>query len=262
MALQPGEGRIIFEADPDGDYKPDIFILDSQGVRPLTRNDGTFHNYDPAWSADGQRIAFVSSREHGSNIYLMNADGTGEQKLTDLRWGAYMPSWSPDGTHIAFSGRGLKEYTDQFEIYVINMDGSRLVTLTSSFEDEENPTWSPDGGKIAFSSPEGICVMNADGSDRRVVVANGKWRYMAPAWSPDGHWLAFTADNKLIYRASADGGEVTLLMERHISLPEPPSWSPDGRKIAFSDGEFIYVLDIQGGSTLKLVKGENPDWHE
>lgn len=65
-------------------------------------------NYDPAWSPDGRRIAFVSTADGNPDIYTMRPDGTGVRQLTknDFVFDE-APNWSPDGTHIVFtSDRG------------------------------------------------------------------------------------------------------------------------------------------------------------
>ena len=79
---------------------------DGSGSDRLTRNGA--HNFNPAWSPDGQRIAFERGRRQahptgsgawGYEVYVMNADGSGQQRLTR---GGSQPRWSPDGRKIAF----------------------------------------------------------------------------------------------------------------------------------------------------------------
>jgi TolB protein len=61
----------------------------------------------PAFSPDGQKIAFMSRREEQWDVYLINVDGTGLQRLTNDPASDGLPAWSPDGKAIAFvSNRG------------------------------------------------------------------------------------------------------------------------------------------------------------
>ena len=86
------------------------------------------------------------------------------------------------GDRIAFEAR----VDGSFQIHTIRVDGSDQMPLTTDAEDHESPSWSPDGRYIAFSTRGGgasrICVMNANGTGKRVLVeAPG---CLAPAWSP------------------------------------------------------------------------------
>lgn len=67
--------------------------------RPLT--DDPAGSYDPAWSPDGQWIAYTSRQGGGTSIWAMRADGTNRQRLTDGA-PARGPAWSPDGDRLAF----------------------------------------------------------------------------------------------------------------------------------------------------------------
>ena len=76
---------------------------DGTGLNRLTTNaaiDGR-----PAWSPNGAKIAFTSTKNGNVDIYVMNADGTGQTRLTQDPAMDSGPAWSPDGARIAFSQR-------------------------------------------------------------------------------------------------------------------------------------------------------------
>ena len=73
---------------------------DGSGVTRLTVNDAV--DSSPAWSPDGRRIAFDSTRDGNFEIYVMNADGSGVTRLTNNDAWDWYPDWSPDGRRIAF----------------------------------------------------------------------------------------------------------------------------------------------------------------
>lgn len=154
--------------------------------------------YQPAWSPDGQRIAFVgqhTTSDGGTEIYVINVDGSGLTRLTNSLGDDWRPAWSPDGQKIAFfSFRDAYGTTDpgNSEIYVMNSDGSSQTRITYNPTidtnrpgADEDPTWSPDGRQIAFRSYRDggidIYVMNADGSGVTRLTFEGA-NYV-PNWS-------------------------------------------------------------------------------
>lgn len=77
------------------------------------------HNFCPAWSADGRRIAYVTSMEDiRPEIYIMKKNGKGQQRVTFNEDGDTLPHWHPDGKKLLITGyRG-----DNFEICEIGLE--------------------------------------------------------------------------------------------------------------------------------------------
>src|SRR5204862_3541069 len=75
----------------------DIYSMRVGGQNPVNlTKDGSTNNSQPAFSPDGERIAFRSSR-NGGGIFIMGATGESVKRLTDY---GYTPAWSPDGKEI------------------------------------------------------------------------------------------------------------------------------------------------------------------
>ena len=180
-----------------------------------------------------------------------------------------------NGPRIAYAG-GAPSH-----IHVINVDGSGDTQITTSAGNDSNPAWSPDGARIAFSTPDsenrhiGIAVVNADGSDPRLLFSDETFLDYFPAWSPDGSRIAFTAGGgDAVDVMNADGSARHRLVTKsggesygHLS------WSPDGSRIAVQSTrprdsghvrEEIWVMNADGSNFVRLTTNEvednHPDW--
>ncbi len=106
---------------------------------------------DPGWdlfstfSADGQRIAFLSSRDGNGEIYSMSADGSGQTRLTNNPAFDGWPAFSPDSSKIAFDSN--RDGND--EIYSMNADGSGQARLTNAAGVDSYPELGSCGDAIA-----------------------------------------------------------------------------------------------------------------
>ncbi|UCC48931.1 MAG: PD40 domain-containing protein, partial [Gemmatimonadota bacterium] len=77
----------------DGNYE--IYVMNADGSNPVRLTDNPAGDYEPAWSPDGTRIAFMSYRDGNYEIYVMEADGSNPARLTDNPAGDNHPAWSP-----------------------------------------------------------------------------------------------------------------------------------------------------------------------
>jgi TolB protein len=57
-------------------------VMNADGSQPVNLSNSTSNDGSCSWSADGQKVLFVSSRDGNTEIYVMNADGTGQTRLT------------------------------------------------------------------------------------------------------------------------------------------------------------------------------------
>ena len=220
----PDRQKIAFMSNRAGDDEIYVMAADGSDIQQLTRHRGFDGN--PAWSLDGNQIAFFRDTDppatgplypsRSPNIYVMDSDGSNVQRLTEFTNAGWL-SWSPDGERIAFQAK-----FDRFrEISVMDSDGSNVQRLTHTPVRDAGsfaPEWSPDGQKIVFDSNRDgnfeIYVMDADGSNVQRLTHNDKTD-SRPAWSPDGQRIVFNSrrDGSAaeIYVMDADGGNVERL---------------------------------------------------
>jgi Tol biopolymer transport system component/DNA-binding winged helix-turn-helix (wHTH) protein len=142
-ATTPNRDRLAFVR---ARFDTDIDVLEAGGTRTVVRS--AFTDFQPAYSPDGRRIAFCSSRSANNvEVWVANADGSGAQQLTDGpgRWQC-SPHWSPDGRRIAFDSR----QSNGLHVWVVDADGGVPRQLTTEPGTQVAPTWSHDGQWVYY----------------------------------------------------------------------------------------------------------------
>jgi TolB protein len=128
----------------------------------------------PAWSLDGNRIAYHGCDERGDNcgVWVMQPGGFTPTRLTtDASDTA--PAWSPDGTQVAFASARA----DNWDLFVIDIATGQETRLTQDPATDLAPVWSPDGRQIAFlSNREGawaVYILEVRSGMVQKVIATG-----------------------------------------------------------------------------------------
>jgi tol-pal system beta propeller repeat protein TolB len=178
------DGEAIALTTYNGKNNMDIGVGSVLGGELQLLTSDPANDYQPAWSPDGQTIAFFSERDGTPSIYLMDVDGNNQRRLTTGDKPELEPAWSPDGTKIAFvSSKGML----LSNIYIVNSDGTSLHPLTKEVAGyNENPVWSPDGTMLAFWSDRTgnheIFIIKPDGTGL-VNLTNHPAADENPSWS-------------------------------------------------------------------------------
>src|SRR5712691_1999916 len=139
-------GRIVVASDRSGSLQVWAMRADGTAAVQLTSStSGT--NYDPAFNADGSRIAFISTRNGTPQLFQMSANGTSKLLVSTPGVTPSHPTWAPNNSAIGFAG--LKG-TDS-DIYTVKPSGGGMVDLTPDPTNfDADPQWSPGGIAVAF----------------------------------------------------------------------------------------------------------------
>ena len=181
-------GNVTFDGPlstltPFGLVGTDAAIIASFFADVDTRASGsvTYGWGTTAWSPDGTRIAFSSSRAGNGDIYSMKPDVGDVGRLTASNAIEAEPSWSPDGSRLAYTSTA----SGSLDIFTIRPDGSNAQRLTTDPGTDTSPSWAPDGVKIIYSSTRGehvdLYTSLADGTGTtRLTTSSGI--KVTPAW--------------------------------------------------------------------------------
>jgi Tol biopolymer transport system component len=284
-AAFPGQnGKIAFVNDTGAG--PAIFTVNPDGTGlsgPLT--SGPNNDQDPAWSADGQKIAYthwVTSDGSQTQVWVMNADGSGKVQLTTGNQDCD-PAFLPDG-RVVFVRLKVATFCDLDEggeIWIRDLDGSehRLTLPPSNFFDT-NPTSSPNGATIAFSRVDlgfgdaVIYTVPSGGGTATPLTSDHEGSNIldsAPNYSPNGGTVAFqrcpagetcTGSVNLFTIGSGGGTPAQQTFSQNVSDPDncQPAYAPDGTSIVFA--QFPGSSDCQritpGSAPVPQVVGGLP----
>lgn len=229
----------------------------------------------PAWSPDGQWLAFVGGDGVRDDVYVVRADGSALTRVTGTAVGEKGPVWSPDGGRLAYTvgpSTGIPS-----SIHVVGRDGrsDEVVLRGPDVGVVELQDWSPDGRTLLFTkdvSSEGghiaLWAMAPDGSDQRLLRAEEGDFGSGARYSPDGTQIAFQADldGGCIYRSDPLVQRLTRVTTG-CSQGGSLSWSPDGTQLALGGGAHgpvdLVVADVGSDRRQTVTTGSRVsyvDW--
>jgi TolB protein len=201
------------------------------GKRTAVSTTGSALDFTPAFSPDGQTLAFSRATEEGTDLYTINVkNNCCLRRLTVGRFSDNLsPTFSPDGQRMAFVSTrpGLPQ------IYVMAADGTDQQ-LFAPFDygvtgSSNAPEWSPDGQSVAFHRDVAgtLQVFVLDVRTRTVRQLTSVGRNEDPTWAPDSRHLAFVSDRsgyRQLWIIDLDTGRIRPLLQQ--SGARLPAWSP------------------------------------
>jgi TolB protein len=247
-----------------------LIVADADGENQRLVLQSRFPLMSPAWSPDGQWLAYVSFESKRSAVYVQLVR-TGERRQVSARAGINgAPAWSPDGRKLALTLGGSNGNPD---IYVLELASQNLTRITDDPAIDTEPTWAPDGRSLYFTSDRAggpqIYKIGVQPGDRPKRITFGGNYNARPRVSADGTNLAMvTLDNGNYRIAVQDLASGTVRVLSKGRLDESPSFAPNGVTIMYAERQgnqgALDTVSVDGliGVRLKADQGEvrEPAW--
>jgi TolB protein len=229
--ISPDNSRLAFASLGSEGWSIRMYSLDLNRLVAFPAGTAGGSNQSPAWSADGAKIAFSSSRTGDPEIWVADAGGANLRRITNFRGPDVAPTWNPKtNAQLAWvSGR-----TGLPQIYIMDQDGSNIQRLTDGGY-AVSPSWSPNGQLLAFSWNRKYGPGDPGGVDIHVIdIASKNYLQLThesgsndfPSWAPDGRHIVFEraiGKRTEIWSMLADGTEQHQLTQTGNNFM--PNWS-------------------------------------
>ena len=242
--ISPDGSQIVFTrgwTDTAHDQSAaNLWLVGSDGARPRELTQGAWRDSAPAWSPDGKRIAFLSTRSGNPQIHVMWADTREVSQLTHLDYTPSNLRWSPDSKWIAFN----MTLPDETPILPVKLPKTpKGAQLAKPAVIVDTLVWGRDGvGPVANGYTHVFTVDSTIGGTPRQIT-QGNYNHSAAEWSTDGRTILVSAIRKpdaeyLKGDSEIYAIDVQSLAVRQLTTRKGPDAnplpSPDGKWIAYT----------------------------
>jgi Tol biopolymer transport system component len=226
--FSPDGCRILFTLSPGAQFGQLYSArLDGTDIRPLVTYSALTPDlwgvYEPQWSPDGKRIAFVFRRINGSetlnHVAWIPAAG-GEPQLYSAAGQEFSPQWSPDGARLAYIS--FEERAAGADIY------STAIPTGEPLPGQNTPD-------IVTVREADLWIVNADGSNKYAATGFLTGSVTQPRWSPDGQLISFVFSqangSDQFWMIGAQTGAVPTQLSRAPAVILATTWLPNSTAI-------------------------------
>jgi TolB protein len=240
--------RITYVVKRGARYELQIADADGFGAQTILASSEPI--ISPAWSPDGNRLAYVSFERKKPVVYVQSLSTGQRTAVANFTGSNSAPAWSPDGRRLAV----VLTKDGGSQIYLISAEGGAATRLTHSSGIDTEPNFSPDGQWIIFTSDRGggpqIYRMPVSGGQAQRLTFEGNYN-VSPRHSPDGKSFTFIQRDagSRFSIAVQDFASRQMQLLTDGGIDESPSFAPNGRMI-------LYASVVRGRGILAAVSSD------
>ena len=246
-----------------------LWLVDVAGGNPRRLTTAQASDGSPAWSTDGNRLAFVSKRgdDEAAALYVMRLDGGEPEKILELPYSVSSPKWMPDGQGIIVATAVIPELAGKLareDLAAMRKEIKRRKDSKMTARVTEDRQYRYFDHWLTDNLASRLVLVNVATKEFKDLTPKWTWLFQNSGdvhfdLAPDGKQVAVTANttpppyhgdlNNDIYLVPTDGsGEMKNATPENKGDDDNPRFSPDGRSLVYTHLKTTYYC----GESAKL----------
>ncbi|MDD2926180.1 Tol-Pal system beta propeller repeat protein TolB [Rhodoferax sp.] len=242
-----------------------LWVADADGENAQSALASPESIISPAWSPDGNQLAYVSFESRKPVVYVHNVSSGKRRLIANFKGSNSAPAWSPDGKTLAVT----LSRDGGSQLFLMSASGGEPRRLVQSGGIDTEPVFAPDGQSLYFVSDRGgspqIYKVAVSGQGVERVTFTGTYN-ISPAISSDGRWMAYISrvgGAFKLHLMDLQSGSVRAVTD--TSADESPSFAPNSKLVVYatqSQGREALMITTLDGKVKARLNSQNGDIRE